>query len=301
VLLKKVLEEQELAASGLLDDQAAAEIGKLYGVAGVVTGSVLRWGDTLSVTARLIDATTGTILRTTDLKVDSLEQIPGRMDELAGTLVDESRVAEEAAPGAEPRPVPLEVVREVAVSTGELPKQPAAGQVWRDAKSGLEFVWVPGGCFSMGQSDQEKQRIIREEGEVLYRKYYADEAPTHKVCVDGFWMGRYEVTNAQFRAYQPRHDSGSYKGLSLNGEKLPVVQVSWEQARGFADWLTEQSGGQYRFRLPTEAEWEYACRAGTSWERFWGNESDSACKFANVYDRVARREDPCPWQHHDCD
>ncbi|MEJ2200329.1 MAG: SUMF1/EgtB/PvdO family nonheme iron enzyme, partial [Desulfuromonadaceae bacterium] len=87
----------------------------------------------------------------------------------------------------------------------------------------------------------------------------------------------------------------------LNGEKLPVVQVSWEQARGFADWLTEQSGGQYRFRLPTEAEWEYACRARTSWERFWGNESDSACKFANVYDRVARREDPCPWQHHDCD
>jgi len=303
VLLKKVLEEQQLAASGLLDDRAAAEIGKLYGVTGVVTGGVLRWGHTLSVTARLIDTTTGTILRTADLKVDNPDQIPGRMDELARTLVGDKQAATESSP--EPAPAPAAVSApshdDAAVVTGEVPKQPAPGQVWKDAKSAIEFVWVPGGCFSMGQSEKEKERVIREEGEALYRKNYADEAPPHKVCLDGFWMGRYEVSNAQFKAYEPEHDSGSYKGLSLSGANLPVVNVSWDQARDFADWLTTQSGNQHKFRLPTEAEWEFACRAGTSWERFWGNDSDQSCKFANVYDRVARKADSCPWQHHDCD
>jgi formylglycine-generating enzyme required for sulfatase activity len=299
VLLKKVLEEQQLAASGLLDDQAAAEIGKLYGVSGVVSGGVLRWGKTLSVTARLIDTTTGTILRTSDIKVDNPDQIPGRMDELARALVIED---EEAVPV----PVPLSVatapppVSGEAV-TGEVPKAAKMGQVWKDEASGHEFVRIEGGCFTMGQSEEEKARVIREEGEALYRKNYADETPPHKVCVDGFWMGRFEVTNAQFKNFKTDHDSGSYKGLSLNGATLPVVNVSWGEAQGYAEWLTGQNTAKRKFRLPTEAEWEFACRAGTSWERFWGNESDQACKFANVYDRVAQKTDPCPWQKHDCD
>jgi len=299
VLLKKVLEEQQLAASGLLDDRAAAEIGKLYGVSGVVSGGVLRWGKTLSVTARLIDTTTGTILRTSDIKVDNPDQIPGRMDELARALVieDEEAVSVTApfAVTTTPPPVSGESV------TGEVPKAAKMGQVWKDETSGHEFVRIEGGCFTMGQSEEEKARVIRDEGEALYRKNYADEAPPHKVCVDGFWMGRFEVTNAQFKNFKPDHDSGSYKGLSMNGATLPVVNVSWGEAQGYAEWLTGQNTAKRKFRLPTEAEWEFACRAGTSWERFWGNESDQACKFANVYDRVAQKSDPCPWQKHDCD
>ncbi len=302
VLLKKVLEEQQLAASGLLDDRAAAEIGKIYGVSGVVSGGVLRWGKTLSVTARLIDTTTGTILRTSDIKVENPDQIPGRMDELARALVIEEESAQPALASASvttvaaAAPVPCgEAI------TGVVPKKPKAGDVWKDEASGHEFVWIAGGCFTMGQSGEEKARVIREEGDALYRKNYADEEPAHKVCVDGFWMGRFEVTNAQFKMFKTDHDSGSYKGLSLNGAALPVVNVSWDQARDYADWLTQQQGRKSRFRLPTEAEWEFACRAGTSWERFWGDESDQACKFANVYDRVAQKNDPCPWQRHDCD
>ncbi|TRO79689.1 formylglycine-generating enzyme family protein [Desulfuromonas acetexigens] len=298
VLLKKVLEEQQLAASGLLDDQAAAEIGKIYGVSGVVSGGVLRWGKTLSVTARLIDTTTGTILRTSDIKVENPDQIPGRMDELARALVIEE---ESVKPPSAPEPVAASPVATGDVVTGEVPKQAQMGQVWKDETRGHEFVWIEGGCFTMGQSEQEKARVIREEGEALYRKNYADEAPPHKVCVDGFWMGRFEVTNAQFKNFKTDHDSGSYKGLSMNGAALPVVNVSWQQARDYADWLTQQQGGERKFRLPTEAEWEFACRAGTSWERFWGDESDQSCKFANVYDRVAQKSDPCPWQKHDCD
>lgn len=298
VLLKKVLEEQQLAASGLLDDQAAAEIGKLYGVTGVITGGVLRWGKTLSVTARLIDTTSGTILRTADLKVDNPEQIPGRMDELARALADPDRKPEAVRQTAV---APVAAPAEKTAAGGKVPKKPTPGQVWKDEASGLEFVWIPEGCFTMGQSDAEKERVIREEGETLYRKNYADEAPAHKVCLDGFWMQRHEVTNAQFRAFEPAHDSGGYKEISLNDDALPVVYVSWEQAGGFAAWLTDKSKSKRAFRLPTEAEWEYACRAGASWERFWGDDSDQSCKFANVYDRVAQKADPCPWQRHDCD
>ena len=299
VLLKKVLEEQQLAASGLLDDQAAAEIGKLYGVSGVVSGGVLRWGKTLSVTARLIDTTTGTILRTADIKVENPDQIPGRMDELARALVIEDEPAQPVTAPVSVTATPPSASGEVI--TGAVPKQAKMGEVWKDDASGHEFVWIEGGCFAMGQSEEEKARILREEGEALYRKNYADEAPPHKVCVDGFWMGRFEVTNAQFKTYETGHDSGSHKGLSMNGATLPVVNVSWQQAQGYADWLTGQDSDNRKFRLPTEAEWEFACRAGTSWERFWGDESDQSCKFANVYDRVAQKSDPCPWQKHDCD
>ena len=301
VLLKKVLEEQQLAASGLLDDQAAAEIGKLYGVSGVVSGGVLRWGKTLSVTARLIDTTTGTILRTSDIKVENPDQIPGRMDELARALVIEEEAVKSAASASVTTVAAVTPLPCGEAITGAVPKAPKAGQVWKDEASGYEFVRIEGGCFTMGQSEEEKTRVIREEGEALYRKNYADEEPAHKVCVDGFWMGRFEVTNAQFKMFKTDHDSGSYKGLSLNGAALPVVNVSWQQAQDYADWLTKQQGGKNRFRLPTEAEWEFACRAGTGWERFWGNESDQSCKFANVYDRVAQKSDPCPWQQHDCD
>ena len=83
----------------------------------------------------------------------------------------------------------------------------------------------------------------------------ADESPVHQVCLDGFWMGRTEVTNSQLRKVQGNHNSRDYNGVSLNGDDQPAVYVSWEEAQGFMKWLLDQNGGQYTFRLPTEAEW----------------------------------------------
>ena len=148
VLLKKVLEEQQLAASGLLDDQAAAEIGKLYGVSGVVSGGVLRWGKTLSVTARLIDTTTGTILRTADIKVENPDQIPGRMDELARALVIEDEPAQPVTAPVSVTATPPAASGEVI--TGAVPKQAKMGEVWKDCDfSGpfphLVFTTIPPG------------------------------------------------------------------------------------------------------------------------------------------------------------
>jgi formylglycine-generating enzyme required for sulfatase activity len=166
----------------------------------------------------------------------------------------------------------------------------------------MEFVFVPGGCFQMGQSSEEKQQLIAVAGQETYDKYYKDELPRHEVCVDGFWLGKYEVTNGQYRQYQSGHDSKDYKGKSLNGASQPVVEVSWEDAQGFARWLSEQSGKGVR--LPTESEWEYAARGGTSSIRYWGDDGShsQACGYANVHDQTSKRVNTdFTWDAHSCD
>ncbi|MBF0444174.1 MAG: SUMF1/EgtB/PvdO family nonheme iron enzyme [Magnetococcales bacterium] len=135
---------------------------------------------------------------------------------------------------------------------------------WQEPVTGMLFVWVPNGCFDMGSNNGN-----------------SDEKPVHKVCITkGFWMGKYEVTNKQYRMYKPNHDSQILNGASLNGDDLPAVQISWQNAVDFAQWLSSQGNG--KFRLPTEAEWEYAARAGTTSEHYWGDGEKDACLYGNV-------------------
>ncbi len=155
-----------------------------------------------------------------------------------------------------------------------------------DPITGMEFVWVPQGCFQMGSPSGESGQN-------------SDEGPLHRVCVDGFWMGKYEVTNAEYRRFKSAHDSGSYNGNSLNGDKQPVVKVSWEEAVAYADWLCRKSDRKYR--LPTEAEWEYACRAGTTTARSWGKGESQACKYANVNDLRSKKKNNFSWSNFSCD
>ncbi len=173
-----------------------------------------------------------------------------------------------------PSPQPPPQVVAASAPRGEPPAQHF--KTWKEPVTGIEFVWVPGGCFLMGSPQKEEGR-----GQ--------DEGPVHEVCVDGFWMGRHEVTNRQFRKFQRDHDSRSYEGLSLNGDEQPVVHVSWEDARSFAQWLSEQNGGQVLFRLPTEAEWEYAARGGTKGARYWGDGEEQACDHENIADLTAKK------------
>ncbi|PIE69307.1 MAG: hypothetical protein CSA21_02530 [Deltaproteobacteria bacterium] len=99
-------------------------------------------------------------------------------------------------------------------------------------------------------------------------------------------------------ALVPGHDSRDYEGNSLNGDRQPVVYVSWKDAQDYIRKLNQKSGRKYR--LPTEAEWEYAARGGTTTERFWGSSSDDACEYGNVADKTAKRQ-WSGWTIHNCD
>lgn len=164
---------------------------------------------------------------------------------------------------------------------------PKQGEIWQEPATGMEFVWIPGGCFKMGSPSNEPGRD-------------ADEGPVHEVCLDGFWMGKTEVTNGHYRKFNVNYDSQYYRGHSLNGDDQPVVFINWYKAKVFAKWLTEQNRSRYHFRLPTEAEWEYASRAGTTTARFWGSDPEETCRYANVADLTAKREWSY-WKVHNCD
>lgn len=116
----------------------------------------------------------------------------------------------------------------------------------------LEMLKIPGGTFLMGAPEEEESS-------------YTDERPQHKVIVAPFFMGKYPVTQAQWRAVAnlPKVDRDfDPDPARFRGDNRPVERVSWHDAVEFCRRLSQHSGRDYR--LPSEAEWEYACRAGTT-------------------------------------
>jgi formylglycine-generating enzyme required for sulfatase activity len=115
----------------------------------------------------------------------------------------------------------------------------------------LDMMLIPGGTFLMGSPESEEGR-------------YSDESPQHEVTIEPFFMGKYQVTQEQWRfvAQLPQVNRELEQDPSyFKGDNRPVEQVSWEDAVEFCDRLSQYTGRTYR--LPSEAEWEYACRAGT--------------------------------------
>ena len=108
------------------------------------------------------------------------------------------------------------------------------------------MVDIPAGTFWMGTDNPPMEDW--------------DEAPRREVKIDAFRMSATEITNAQYEAFDPTHKRGE-QGFST-GDDEAVIMVSWDDAAAYCRWLSEQTGKHYR--LPTEAEWEYACRAGTT-------------------------------------
>ena len=104
-----------------------------------------------------------------------------------------------------------------------------------------------------------------------------------------FLMSMYEVTNAQFRCFRPGHRSPSYRGISLDSEEQPVVNVSYDDAQAFVKWLSSRSAEREagrEYRLPTEEEWEYAARGGDDRRFPWGDEWPPPAGSANIADEA---------------
>ncbi len=152
---------------------------------------------------------------------------------------------------------------------------------------GMELVRIPAGSFRMGSLDGDR-----------------DERPVHTVALSAFWMATTEVTNAQYEAFDPQHRAlRGKRGLSTQDDEA-VIWVSWEDAVAFCRWLSEREDKPYR--LPTEAEWEYACRAGTTTAYHTGDALPEAYHRAQAFhwdpelvDLTAGRMPPNPWGLHD--
>lgn len=144
-----------------------------------------------------------------------------------------------------------------------------------------EMVELPGGSFQMGDLDGSGT---------------AYERPVRTVQIAPFAIGKYEVT---FNEWAPCMAAGdcehrpSHEGWGADGR--PVINVSWNDAKAYVRWLSKETGEIYR--LPSEAEWEYAARAGTETRYSWGDSSEWMCDKANVFDRDGLAKNP-DWNWH---
>ena len=174
---------------------------------------------------------------------------------------------------------------------------------------GMKLVLIPAGEFMMGSRESAEHTAAffsKTYGEdFLKPDDFKDEHPRHRVRITKpFYLGTYHVTRGQFRQFVA--DSG-YKTdaekLALGGvgdswrnagfeqtDEHPVVNVSWNDAVAFCKWLSKKEGKTYR--LPTEAEWEYACRAGTTTRYYSGDDPETLAKVGNVADAAAKAKFP---------
>ena len=209
-------------------------------------------------------------------------------------LVEEDIEAVPSTPPARPAFVepPKEAARPAVVSApkGKLApeeaarQQAAAGQAELKLDLGagqqLLFKRIPAGEFAMGDVAGDQ-----------------NEFPMSVVKVNrAFWMGSTEVSLAQYQQFNAEHRNGYYDmhykdqvrpGYLMDFPQLPVIRVSWNQAMAFCDWLSKKSGR--KVTLPTEAQWEYACRAGTDSPFYYGDLDTNFSPFANLSDVTTRK------------
>jgi len=158
-------------------------------------------------------------------------------------------------------------------------RQRAAGFPIERTIAGMKFVLVPAGDFIMGDPEGE-----------------ADEKPARARIDKPFWMSAIEITNEEFQKFEPAHDSGyinklntnlTDRGYPVNEPQQPVVRVSWKQAAAYCRWLSEKTG--HAVALPTEAQWEWACRAGTATPLYYGYTNTNFALWANMADASLKK------------
>jgi formylglycine-generating enzyme required for sulfatase activity/predicted Ser/Thr protein kinase len=149
------------------------------------------------------------------------------------------------------------------------------GSTWTN-QLGMKFAYIPAGEFMMGSNESD------------------DEKPPHRVKItEPFRMGVYEVTVGEFKQFiaatKHRYEGFERKMDWVQTDRHPVVNVSWHDAQAMVKWLNETQKGDGVYSLPTEAQWEYACRAGTTYRYFFGDDAGQLGNYA-WYDQNSGRK-----------
>lgn len=147
------------------------------------------------------------------------------------------------------------------------------GDTWEEPVIGMIFTWVPSGSFQMGCG--------KWDGEGKQNEY-----PVHEVSIDGFWLGMYPVTQGQWKQVMVnslwQRVRGNNPSWFKMGGRYPVEQITWDDANDFTLKLASANNNRYHFRLPTEAEWEYAARSGGKQEKYPGGHDPEKVAWFSV-------------------
>ena len=200
-----------------------------------------------------------------------------------------------------------------ALGDVQQPPPPQDDKTYTSKTTGMKFVRIPKGTFTMGSSRAEQEDVAKQYF-ASKRQDWMDEESAHEVTISkDFYLGVHEVTRGEFRKFveaegfktEAETDGKGGRGLNLTTGKWeddvkydwwtpgftqndshPVVNVSWNDAVKYAEWLSKKDGREYR--LPTEAEWEYACRGGSTSRYSFGDEDEDLAKYGNVSDASAK-------------
>ncbi|GCE62260.1 SUMF1/EgtB/PvdO family nonheme iron enzyme [Microcystis aeruginosa] len=152
----------------------------------------------------------------------------------------------------------------------------------------LEMVAIPEGTFLMGTEDEEIEKLVKK----FNWDGFGWERPQHRVTVSSFYMGRYPITQSQWKAIAATAKIDidlETNPSNFKGDELPVERVNWYQATEFCKRLSRETKQEYR--LPSEAEWEYACRAGTTTPFYFGETITGELANYNAYNSYAEEPD----------
>jgi len=259
--MDRILKEQTFQMTGGVQKERAVEAGQFLGVGKIVIGSIGIVGRTYMISISLVNIESGETERVEE------DTCKCEIDELIESVKRAANKLMEGGPAPALMPAPAPA-RHESIPQVQLPVLSPSGITYRDPVTGMEFVSIKGGCFQMGDVFDDGDR---------------EERPAHEVCLDDFYLGRYEVTQGQWKALKGRNPS-SNKKTDLH----PVEDVSWNDAQDFIKELNRKSGRNYR--LPTEAEWEYAARSGGQRQKWAGTNNESELDTYAWHDDNASRE-----------
>jgi formylglycine-generating enzyme required for sulfatase activity len=293
----KILMESQYQQSGRCDVECAVKIGKKLGASKVIIGTVGRLGNSYTIQIKLVDVATGKIERPASIQAESrLEDLPKFLGDLIIKITGpiqqlptepEKKIKEEeqkpvAVAGKE---IPLKQIKKkkfpwliVAglVVAGGVAAFLLMGKKGKDTPPAvnipkIDWIQISAGSFKMGDNFNEGD---------------SDERPVHTVYLDTYYISKYEVTFEQYDLFCEATGRAKPKDFYNWGRgSRPVIDVSWEDAKAFCDWLKSKTGENVH--LPTEAQWEKAAR-GTDQRRYtWGNGAPTS-SLANYYKNVGK-------------